>query len=417
MMPALSHLARLPVLTDSPAPQKTGVLRRIPAGVWALGCVSMMMDTSSEMIHSLLPLFMTGVLGLGAAMVGMIEGAAEAAAALLKIYSGVLSDRMGKRKPLALAGYGLAALSKPLFPMAETMWGVLAARMIDRVGKGVRGAPRDALVADLTPPDLHGAAYGLRQAVDNIGAVAGPLLAMALMALTGDDFRLVFWIAVIPALISVAVLFFAVKDPPAAERKTIKHFRHPWERKHLRLLPPAFWFLVGVSGVMGLARFSEAFLVLLAADTGQSPAMAPLTLAVMNVVYAAAAFPVGALSDRWGRRGLLLAGFAALAVADIVLAAATGPALLLAGSALWGLHMGMTQGLLAAAVADAAPEELRGTAFGMFNLVAGLALLTASALAGVLWATWGAEVTFLTGAAFSVLAGLALLAGRRHLPA
>lgn len=401
----------------TPPPESAvNVLRRIPAGVWALGCVSMMMDASSEMIHSLLPLFMVGTLGASAATVGLVEGLAEASSALLKVYSGALSDRLGKRKPVALAGYGLAALSKPLFPLADSVLGVLGARFIDRIGKGVRGAPRDAMVADLTPPELHGAAYGLRQGLDTIGAVAGPLAAMALMTLTGGDFRTVFWAAVIPAVISVAILFWAIKDSEPKVAKSFRHYRHPLQRRHLRRLPAAFWFLVGVSGVMGLARFSEAFLVLLAADHGMTPAAAPMTLVVMNLVYAAAAFPAGALSDRWGRRGLLLAGFGVLALADVALALATGPAGVLFGSALWGLHMGMTQGLLAAAVADAAPEELRGTAFGVFNLAAGVALLAASGLAGVLWSAWGDDATFLTGAAFSALAALALLAGRRHLP-
>lgn len=375
-----------------------------------------MMDLSSEMIHSLLPVYMVTVLGVSTLSVGIIEGFAEATAAIVKIFSGALSDRMGRRKPLALVGYGMAALTKPLFPLADSLLTVLGARFLDRIGKGIRGAPRDALVADLTPPDIHGAAYGLRQAVDNVGAVAGPLVAIALMALTGDDFRAVFWVAVVPACASVAILLLAVRDAPASAQRAVHHFRHPWRWKHIRHLSRGFWLLVAVSGVMGLARFSEAFMLLRAGELGLPPGWTPLVLVVMNLVYAATAFPVGLLSDRWGRRGLLLGGFAVLVVADLALAAATSPALVLAGAALWGLHMGMTQGLLAAAVADAAPPELTGTAFGIFNLVAGLALVTASTLAGGLWGVWGSQATFLVGAGFSALAAVGLLAWRRHLP-
>ncbi|HRQ81155.1 MAG TPA: MFS transporter, partial [Azospirillaceae bacterium] len=279
-------------------------MRRAPAGVLALGFVSMLMDTSSEMIHSLLPLFMVGALGLGPLAVGLIDGLSEAAAALVKIWSGVLSDRLGRRKPLALAGYGLGALSKPLFPLAASAGAVFAARFIDRIGKGIRGAPRDALVADMTPPDQRGAAYGLRQAVDNLGAVIGPLAAMALMAAFNDDYRTVFWLAVIPAFLSVAVLAIAVKEPPPSPEQAAERARRRgkrWRFHHLRRLPAAFWVLTAAAAVMVAARFSEAFLLLRAADVGMAAALTPLALVAMNVVYAAAAYPAGVWTDGRGR--------------------------------------------------------------------------------------------------------------------
>lgn len=404
---------------SAPPAQKPGLLRRAPAGVLALGFVSMLMDTSSEMIHSLLPLFMVGALGLGPLAVGLIDGLSEAAAALVKIWSGVLSDRLGRRKPLALAGYGLGALSKPLFPLAASAGAVFAARFIDRVGKGIRGAPRDALVADMTPPEQRGAAYGLRQAVDNLGAVIGPLAAMALMAAFHDDFRMVFWLAVIPAFLSVAVLAFAVKEPPpspelAAERA--KRRGKPWRFRHLSRLPAAFWVLTAAAAVMVAARFSEAFLLLRAADVGMAAALTPLALVAMNVVYAAAAYPAGVWTDGRGRFGVLAGGMAAMAAAHTVLALASGPVAVLAGSALWGLHMALTQSVLAAAVSDCAPRSLLGTAFGMFHLLAGLALLAGGGLAGLLWTFWGPEVMFWSGAALSVASGFGLLAAARIKP-
>lgn len=404
---------------SAPSPKKPGLLRRAPAGVLALGSVSMLMDTSSEMIHSLLPLFMVGALGLGPLAVGLIDGLSEAAAALVKIWSGVLSDRLGRRKPLALAGYGLGALSKPLFPLAASAGAVFAARFIDRIGKGIRGAPRDALVADMTPPEQRGAAYGLRQAVDNLGAVFGPLAAMALMAAFNDDYRTVFWLAVIPAFLSVAVLAIAVKEPPRPPEVVEEHAKRrgkPWRFRHLRRLPAAFWVLTAAAAVMVAARFSEAFLLLRAADVGMTAALTPLALVAMNVVYAAAAYPAGVWTDGRGRFGVLAGGMAAMAAAHAVLALASGPAAVLAGSALWGLHMALTQSVLAAAVSDCAPRSLLGTAFGMFHLLTGLALLAGGGLAGLLWTFWGAEAMFWGGAALSVASGLGLLAAARMKP-
>jgi MFS family permease len=382
--------------------------------VIALGWVSLFMDVSSEMIHSLLPVFLVSVLGASALSVGVIEGVAEAAASVSKVFSGVVSDWIGRRKPLVLLGYGLAALTKPLFPLATGVPAVLAARFIDRIGKGIRAAPRDALVADLTAPELRGAAYGLRQALDSVGAAAGPGIALALMAWSHDNFRLVFWVAVAPAFVAVALILFAVKEPET--RRTAGARRFPVRREELLRLSAAYWRVVAFAGVLTLARFSEAFLLLRAADAGLAATYVPAILIVMNVVYSASAYPFGKLSDGIRKRSLLAAGIVLLIGADLVLAAASAVWMAVAGALLWGLHMGATQGLLSALVADAAPEDLRGTAFGMFNLVTGGAVLGASVLAGALWTASGPATTFLAGAGLAGVALLGLLADARRRP-
>jgi MFS family permease len=383
----------------------------MPVAVWTLGLVSLLMDVSSELIHSLLPVFMVTTLGTSVLAVGLIEGLAEATALIVKVFSGVLSDYFGRRKPLALLGYGLAAVSKPLFALATTTGLVLTARLTDRVGKGLRGAPRDALIADIVPPAIRGAAFGLRQSLDTVGAFVGPLLAMGFMLLWANDFRAVFWIAVIPAALSVALLTFGVREPdaPAQARHT-----NPIRRENLRRLGPAYWWVAAVGGVFTLARFSEAFLVLRAQQGGLAIAFAPLVLIAMNVVYSLGAYPFGRLADRMDHRALLALGLVVLIAADVLLALGHDGVLLWAGIALWGLHMAMTQGLLSAMVADSAPADLRGTAFGFFNLASGVALLAASALAGWLWDRHGAPVTFASGA---VLAAIALAGLARRPPA
>jgi MFS family permease len=389
--------------------------REIPNGVWALGTVSLLMDLSSEMIHALLPLYLVTVLGTSMLTVGVIEGIAEATASIVKIFSGALSDRLGKRKLLTAIGYGLAAFTKPVFPLASSIGWIVAARFIDRVGKGIRGAPRDALISDIAPQELRGASFGLRQSLDTIGAFLGPLLAIALMFLAANNFTLVFWIAVIPAFLSFAVVVFFVREPsrpPGA--KTVKS---PLSRSELRRLGGAYWLVVIVATVFTLARFSEAFLLLRAQSVGLTLALVPAILVVMNIVYAVSAWPAGVLSDRIGRFGVLAAGFALLLVADLVLALGTSVGAVILGAALWGLHMGLTQGLLAALIADTAPPELRGTAFGMFNLITGLAMLAASVIAGGLWDVVGPQGTFLAGALFTAVALAALPALRRRLGA
>ncbi|MBR1214985.1 MFS transporter [Bradyrhizobium sp. JYMT SZCCT0180] len=383
-------------------------LRDIPGGVWALGFVSMLMDISSEMIHALLPIYLVTVVGTSMVTVGVIEGIAEATASITKIFSGALSDWLGKRKWLAAFGYGLAALTKPMFPLAPTVGWLVAARFIDRVGKGIRGAPRDALVADLAPAHLRGASFGLRQSLDTIGAFAGPLLAIGLMWLTADNFKAVFWFAVIPGFLSLALIIFAVREPdrPAGLRKV----RNPISLAEIRNLGAAYWWVVAVATVFTLARFSEAFLILRAQGVGMPLTLVPVVLVLMNVVYAAAAYPAGVLSDRVNRVTVLAVGILVLVAADIVLAllpSLTGVAL---GVALWGLHMGLTQGLLATLVADTSPPELRGTAFGFFNLLGGFAMLAASVMAGALWDRAGPEATFFAGAGFALVALVGLLA-------
>ena len=384
----------------------------------ALGFVSMLMDASSEMIHSLLPVFLVSVLGASALSVGVIEGIAEATASVAKVFSGTISDWIGKRKPLVLLGYGLAALTKPLFPLANGIGAVLTARFVDRIGKGIRGAPRDALIADITPAASRGAAFGLRQSMDTVGAFAGPALAVALMAASGDNFRFVFWIAVVPAMAAVAVILLFVREPerpvtPAHTR------RSPISREQMRRLDLRFWGVVAFAAVLTLARFSEAFLLLRAGDAGMRARYIPVVLIVMNVAYAASAYPFGRLADRVSRRGLLASGIALLIAADLVLAGAGSIALVLVGAVLWGIHMGATQGILSALVADRAPADLRGTAFGLFNLITGGALLGASLLAGALWTTIGPAATFLAGAALAAvaLAGLAAMPRRSIRPA
>ena len=389
--------------------------RDIPGGVWALGIVSLLMDVSSEMIHALLPLYLVTVLGTSTLTVGIIEGIAEATASIVKIFSGALSDRLGKRKLLAALGYGLAAFTKPIFPLADSVGWLVAARFIDRVGKGIRGAPRDALIADLSPPEVRGASFGLRQTLDTIGAFLGPLLAIGLMLLFANNFTLVFWIAVIPSFLSLAVILLGVSDPdrPAGA----KGVRAPLARAELARLGMAYWLVVAVATVFTLARFSEAFLLLRAQSVGLPLALVPAVMVVMNIVYAFAAWPAGALSDRIGRYGVLIGGFAILAVADLVLAFATSTLAVGLGVALWGLHMGLTQGLLASLVADTAPADLRGTAFGMFNLVTGIATLAASIVAGALWDIAGPSATFVAGAIFTIVALAGLPFARYRLSA
>jgi MFS family permease len=383
----------------------------IPRTVWVLGFVSMFMDISSEMIHALLPVFLVSVLGVSALAVGAIEGIAEATASITKVLSGGLSDRVRNRKTLVALGYGMAALTRPVFPLASTVGWVVAARFVDRVGKGIRGAPRDALIADVTAPAFRGASFGLRQSLDTVGAFVGPLAAMALMIATNDDYMLVFWIAALPALVSFALVLFVVREP----EKHGHTDRPPMKLGEFLRLGTTFWLIAGVASVFTLARISEAFLILRAQGLGMKVALVPLVLVVMNFAYALGAYPAGAVSDRLGRVGLLAAGMVVLIGANITLALAQSIPIVLAGAAIWGLHMALTQGVLSAMIADVAPAHLRGTAFGVFNLATGVALLLASAIAGGVWEWLGAEWTFFTGAGFTVLALAGLIPVRAFL--
>jgi MFS family permease len=394
--------------------------QRIPRGVWVLGFVSLLMDISSEMVHSLLPLFMVTVLGASALQIGLIEGIAEATALIVKIFSGALSDHLGKRKGLAVLGYSMGALSKPLFALAPSAGVVLGARFVDRIGKGIRGAPRDALVADLTAPAQRGAAFGLRQSLDTIGAFTGPLIAVGLMLLWANDYRKVFWVAVIPGLLAVALLIFGLREPKRDQASEQAAPRiNPLQRANLQLLPARYWAVVAIGAALTLARFSEAFLVLRAQQSGLSVALIPLIMVAMNIVYAASAYPFGVLADRLrqnqtknSERLLLAVGVGLLALADIVLARDSQLSTVLIGVALWGVHMGMTQGLLASMVAATAPASLRGTAFGFFNLISGIAMLFASVIAGFVWDQFGAATTFYVGAFFCTVTLIGLAATR-----
>lgn len=380
--------------------------RALPGSIWALGFVSLFMDTSSELVHSLLPVLMSTILGASVVTIGLIEGVAEAAAAICKAFSGAISDFIHRRKGLVLLGYGLGALTKPIFPLAQSIGWVFAARFIDRIGKGIRGAPRDALVADIVPPEMRGAAYGLRQALDSVGAFAGPLLAVVFMALLANNIRAVMWIAVVPAFLCVALIIFGVREPDDAKSSAPRKRLAFADAKRLSF---RYWLIVGLGAVFTLARFSEAFLILRAQDVGLAIGFVPLIMIVMNVVYAACAYPAGAAADRLPPRRLLVAGLGMLIAADALLAAARSPLLTFAGAGFWGLHMACTQGLLAKLVADTAPDELRGAAFGIFNLVSGVALLLASVIAGALWTAIGPPATFLAGAIFAAIAAAGLL--------
>ncbi len=393
---------------DSPMTPKLSTLAQIPPGVWVLGFVSMFMDISSEMIHSLLPMFMVTVLGTSVFAVGVIEGIAESTALIVKVFSGAISDYIGKRKGLAVLGYALGAATKPLFALASGIGLVVTARFLDRIGKGIRGAPRDALVADIAPEHIRGASFGLRQSLDTVGAFTGPLLATALMLLWANDFRSVFWAACVPAVICVGLLVVGVREPV----RTAEHVRmNPVRREALKRLGSNYWWVVGVGAVFTLARFSEAFLVLRAQQLGVPMSLVPLVMVAMNLVYAASAYPLGKLSDTVSHRALLALGLVVLIASDVLLGLAQHWTALLAGVALWGVHMGMTQGLLATMVADTAPEDLRGTAYGFFNLLSGIAMLVSSMLAGALWDVFGPSATFFAGAGFCLvtLIGLAAL--------
>jgi len=382
-------------------------IQSVPHTVVALGFVSLFMDISSEIIHSLLPVFLVTVLGASTLSVGFIEGIAEATAQVAKLFSGAVSDWIGRRKLLVLLGYGISALTKPLFPLAFGIGTVLVARFVDRIGKGIRGAPRDALIGDVTPVELRGTAFGLRQSMDTVGAFLGPLLAMLFMAASGDNFRLVFWIAVLPAIISVVLILYGVHEPDAPLRTERRPF--PIQRSELRRLDLAYWVLVGIATILTLGRFSEAFLLLAAQHVGLAVALIPGVLVTMNIVYAASAYPFGRLSDTMSRRMVLALGAGFLIAADIVLAMARTPSLVFVAVILWGLHMGATQGLLSTLVVDAAPADLRGTALGMYNLTTGIALLLASVLAGWLRTAFGPAATSLAGAAFVGIAVLGVV--------
>ena len=392
-----------------------GERHRIPPGVWTLGFVSLLMDTSSELVHALLPLYMVGALGASVFVVGIVEGVAEAIALMVRVLSGYWSDALSRRKPLVVLGYAMGAVSKLVFPLAPSLGFVVAARFVDRVGKGIRGAPRDALIADLTHPSVRGASFGLRQALDSVGAILGPLVAIVAIGYFAGDFRAAFWLAIPPAVLCVALLCIGVREADdRAARAPDVNAKLSW--RDVRRLDRRFVIVTVIASVLTLARFSEAFLVLRGQGVGLGTLGAPWVMVAMTVVYAACALPAGRLADRGHAKALLSAGAAALVASDVVLALAANSAGVLVGAGLWGLHMALTQGLLAALVAATAPPDLRGTAFGVFGLACGVALLVASALAGYLWQAIGPSATFIAGATFAGIAWMALALQLRDIP-
>ena len=384
----------------------------IPRTVWVLGVVSLLMDISSEMIQTLLPLYLVAGLGASAIAIGFIEGLSVAIATITKLFSGMISDWTGRRKPLAVLGYGLGALSKPIFPLASSIGWIVVAKAVDRVGKGIRGTPRDALIADVTPPEIRGASFGLRKSLDTVGGFVGPLAAIGLMLATDGDMIVIFWIAAIPAFLAVALLIIGVKEPeqPPSSSKGMPRFRDAGR------LNRAVWIVIGVSSLLTLARFSEAFLLLKSQQAGLSLAWIPVTMVVMHAVYGLTAYPVGYLSDRIGRRSMIALSLVFLIAADLALATAQTLPMLFAGIVLWGLHMGFSQGILSTLIADSAPKNLKGTAFGVFNLATGLTVILGNVAAGLLWETWGSASTFLAGAvvALASLAAVPLLSAARN---
>lgn len=381
----------------------------IPRTIWALGTVSLLMDISTELIHSLLPIFMVSVLGANLTYVGIIEGIAESTALMTKMFSGTISDFLNKRKILVGLGYGLSAITKPLFPLANSLSIVLFARFFDRIGKGIRDAPRDALISDLAPYKGRGASFGLRQALDSMGAVIGPLMAMLFIYIFSGNIRYVFWIATIPAILAVLVLIFGVTEP----EKNSLQIQHPkewvlyWYK--IRHLNKAFWYLLFIGGVLALARFSEAFLILKANSVGVSLAWLPSIMIVMNIAFASSSFPAGALSDVIGRQAILSSSILLLFMAEIILGFSSTIWMTMIGVIIWGLHMGLSQGLLAAMVADSTPEHLRGFAYGIFYFVCGIATLFSSIIAGMIGDRWGIPFLFYFASVFSTIAILALL--------
>jgi MFS family permease len=372
----------------------------LPRTVWVLGFVSLLTDLSSEIYHALLPAFITVTLALPAVALGAIDGIAEATASFAKLVSGRLSDRSMRRKPWILGGYGLAAAAKPLFAVATNAWMVMVARFSDRVGKGIRGAPRDAMIADETPPAIRGRAFGLRQGLDTVGALLAPIVAVALMFAFSDDIRTVFWVAMIPAVAAVILILVALREPevhsaPRQPQALLAGFRDI-NRQTRRVLAVAFLVM--------LARFSEGFLILRGIDIGLSPAVSPLVMVVFSLGFLALAYPAGALSDSTNPRSILVGGIAVLIAGNLILAQDWGVAGLITGVLLWGAHMALTQGILARMIADSAPPQLRATSFGAFYFVTGIATLLASVAAGLIWDREGAPATFIASAAVAAVA-------------
>jgi Major Facilitator Superfamily. len=383
--------------------------QRLPLTIWGLGLGSLLMDTSSELVHSLSPVLLVNVLGASVVAVGMIEGVAEGIAAFTKVFAGAASDYFRRRKTLIVLGYALAALAKPLFPLATSASWVFAARFIDRMSKGIRDAPRDALVADITAQTERGAAYGLRQALDSLGSVVGPILAVLLMLALSGKIRTAMWIAVIPGILAVIVVALLVREPHQKQAAV----REPPDWGKARELPPRFWLIVTVGAIFTAARFSDSFLILRARDIGLSASYAPMIIVVLSCICAAGAYPAGVASDRISPRNLLLIGLGFLIAADVVLGVGHSIVPIFAGGALWGVHLALTQGVFAKIISDFVPVDLRGTGFGIFDLARGVAFVIANVVAGWWWRMSGAPAAFFSAAAFATIGGIGLAVATR----
>ncbi len=396
--------------SHKPSVQSKKRLKNIHRNVWILGLVSLFTDFGTKAIQSILPLFLVSVLGANVSIIGLIEGIAESTASILKLFSGALSDYWGRRKELAILGYGLSTAIIPLFALANSPLWVLVARFGDRLGKGIRVAPRNALVADVTPIEQRGAAYGLRQTLDTIGAFSGPLVATIILLISGQNFRLVFWVALVSGIISVCLLVKGIRETPSSKEKRSKLIQ--WDT--FQQLGRNYWVLVLAATLFNLGHFSDAFLLLKAQHIGIANAWIPLSMIVMNFSYMLSAYPLGLLSDRMGRKQLLVVAFWLFSLVYLGFAWVQQPQQIWGLFALYGVYLGMSQGILLALVADVTPSELRGTGFGVINLVIGIILLPANLLAGFVWETANPQIPFLLGSFLAILASFILLLGVRQ---
>jgi MFS family permease len=380
--------------------------------VWVAGWVSFFMDVSSEMVYPLVPLFLSSTLGVSKSVVGLIEGIAEATASLLKLFSGVIADRFGKNKLLMGFGYGISTASRPILALASGWGMVFLARFTDRAGKGIRTAPRDAIIAASTPPGQLGLAFGFHRALDTAGAVVGPAVALAILAVWAADFRLVFWLSVVPGVLAVALIVWFIE---ADGRVRPAQAALAWS---LRGFDDRFWEFLLVIGLFSLGNSSNAFLILKAEQVGTSPAWISGIYVGYNALYALMSVPGGLLADRVGMRRMIIVGLGLFAAVYAGIALASTPQQIAALFLCYGIYMGLTEGVQRAYLATLAPKERTATAFGLYHMVVGIAILPASLFAGVLWDTVGPAAPFLFGAGMAALAAVIFLglggANRAH---
>ncbi len=377
--------------------------RFIPKTVWAVGFVTLLMNVSTIIIFSLSPLYLTSVLGISMISLGILEGAVEASSWFTRIFAGVFSDYFHRRKPFLFAAYSLAASSRLIFPLVPSAGWIFFARFVDRVSNGIQATPREALIGDVAPIDLKGACYGLRQTLGMFGSFAGAFMLMFLMHWSNANFELAFWAAVIPPFFALLILAKFVRDPIALKIKN-KPARKIFHLPHISDLTFNYWRVVIIASIFMLSNYSGAFMILQATNAGLSTCEVPLVMVIQNIMAFASAFPAGWLSDRIGRRILLGVGFSITVGANLLLACTTTKLCVLGGVALWGLQLGINQSLLVAKVADTAPEELRGTAFGLYYFSIGVALFISNYVAGWLSTKYGSEMIFYVSAGVAAFA-------------